>query len=58
LATTYGRLLSLKNSLFMVTISFAAWNLLWLVPRLESSSLRLKRTVTLEIALAAGIILG
>jgi uncharacterized membrane protein len=56
LATTYGRLLSLKNCLFMVTISIAAWNLLWLVPRLESSSLRLKRNVTLEIALAAGII--
>ena len=56
LTTTYGHLLLLKIALFMVTISIAACNLLYVVPRLESTFPRLRRNVAMELVLAVGIV--
>ncbi|MFZ0709339.1 MAG: CopD family protein, partial [Terrimicrobiaceae bacterium] len=54
--TTYGHFLLLKIALFMVTISIAACNLLYVIPRLETSFPRLKRNVAVELILALGIL--
>jgi copper resistance protein D len=55
--TKWGRILIWKVSLFLVVVSIGAVNLLRLKPRLATSSRALQRNVTLELALATGIIL-
>lgn len=56
LTTNYGRLLLLKIAFFLATISIAACNLLYVIPRLETSFPRLKRNVAVELILALGIL--
>jgi putative copper resistance protein D len=56
IATSYGRLLSLKIALFLTMVAFAAVNRFRLTPRLPRSIGTLVRTSLAEIVLGLGVI--